>query len=153
MTRPPCAGRHELFDSTTPEDHAAAAALCAGCPIVDKCRDLLAEAKTMHGYNHLFGPRGTWAGELLAPAVPSVRGGCGTLKGYEKHRRAGEKPCDLCREEWNAYRRRRHARKQAAPCGTAAGEKRHRRAGEKPCAECLRAQALARQQRVERVVA
>lgn len=62
-TRTPCAGRHDLFDSTDPEVHALAAQLCAGCPLIDACRQRLADVIATGGY---FGrPEGTWAGELI----------------------------------------------------------------------------------------
>lgn len=30
---------------------------------------------------------------------------CGTRAGYNAHKRRDEKPCDPCREAWNAYMR------------------------------------------------
>jgi hypothetical protein len=30
---------------------------------------------------------------------------CGTTNGYHAHKRRDEKPCDPCREAWNAYQR------------------------------------------------
>lgn len=60
----PCVGRHDLFDSTDPCDHAAARELCEACPVLAACRaqleDVLARAK-FHGQ-----PEGTWAGRLIA---------------------------------------------------------------------------------------
>lgn len=32
--------------------------------------------------------------------------GCGTYSAYQKHRRAGETPCDACRQAATEYRRR-----------------------------------------------
>ena len=57
-----CVGQHALFDSTDPATHAQAAELCAACPLLDACRERLAEMKASVGY---YGhPEGTWAGEL-----------------------------------------------------------------------------------------
>jgi hypothetical protein len=61
-TRTPCAGKHVLFDSTDPADHALAARLCGWCPLLDACRDRLADMRANAGY---YGhPEGTWAGQL-----------------------------------------------------------------------------------------
>jgi hypothetical protein len=30
---------------------------------------------------------------------------CGTVAAYRRHRKAGEQPCDACREAWNAKQR------------------------------------------------
>lgn len=59
----PCYGKSALFDSTEANDHYEARALCATCPMIDACRDLLAKAKK----SSVAGgrPIGTWAGELM----------------------------------------------------------------------------------------
>lgn len=67
---PPCAGRSALFDSTFPTDHAEAAAICRACPLIDGCRELLAETRRAWGSGENYGPRGTWAGELIGKTDP-----------------------------------------------------------------------------------
>lgn len=65
---PPCAGLWRLFDSTDDADHERAAALCATCPMIDACRerrDLAARKVAGRGHPMFYGPRGTWAGELV----------------------------------------------------------------------------------------
>lgn len=57
-----CVGRHALFDSTRPEDHNEARAICATCPVIDACRQRLADMKAIAAY--YTQPEGTWAGEL-----------------------------------------------------------------------------------------
>lgn len=44
--------------------------------------------------------------------MPSRR--CGTVAGYNRHSRQGERPCDECRDARNAYRRRMRALKRLA---------------------------------------
>jgi len=77
---------------------------------------------------------------------------CGTQAAYERHLRAGEKPCAPCRAAHNAYcrgytRYRDTPPRKPQPCGTPAAYRRHRRRGEMPCmacAEALRVDSLAR---------
>lgn len=56
-----CVGRHELFDSAHPADHKQARAICADCPAIVACRDLL--TKPSH-IDTIPMPTGTWAGKL-----------------------------------------------------------------------------------------
>lgn len=53
-----------------------------------------------------------WAAFLDVPVPPGVwgrlRAQCGTLGGYQRHRRNRTRPCDPCREKWDAYRRARN---------------------------------------------
>lgn len=59
----PCAGMHELFDSTDERDHQAARAYCTACPMLNECARLLEDVRASAGrYGQ---PEGTWAGELL----------------------------------------------------------------------------------------
>lgn len=60
----PCAGMWDLFDSTDWFDHRRAKQLCDTCPMIAACRESLAEARSTQ-YSAYYGPRGTWAGELL----------------------------------------------------------------------------------------
>jgi hypothetical protein len=70
----PCVGQHWLFDSTDPEIHKQAKELCADCPALLACQDLLIDvqqvAKTMCTAGG--GPMGTWAGRLVGK--PQRRG-------------------------------------------------------------------------------
>lgn len=52
----PCAGLHELFDSTEPVDHMQAKAICKTCPVIDWCRTQVPPSTRF--------PAGTWAGRL-----------------------------------------------------------------------------------------
>lgn len=68
-TPPPCAGKWQLFDSVDPVDHHEAATLCAACPVIEDCRQRLAAARAdMH--SAVYGPAGTWAGELVGDPSP-----------------------------------------------------------------------------------
>ncbi len=69
---PPCAGRYELFDSIEPVDHAEARAYCLTCPLLDACRKRLQEA-TRDAYSAVYGPAGTWAGELIGGNIRTRR--------------------------------------------------------------------------------
>src|SRR5689334_10295763 len=62
-TTPPCVGKWFLFDSTDPNDHRDARLLCAACPEILPCSQLLADVKAEAGQSG--GPVGTWAGQLL----------------------------------------------------------------------------------------
>lgn len=57
----PCVGKWALFDSTKPDDHATAKAICGTCP--DPCTWDLREAQRLAHSGG--GPQGTWAGRLL----------------------------------------------------------------------------------------
>lgn len=91
---------------------------------------------------------------------PVALSGCGSVGGYSRHRRAGEKPCEACRVAFADYQRahrQRHGRtdrpnrRQPVQCGTVGGHSKHRRAKEKPCEACLDAYNTARKaKRAER---
>lgn len=74
---------------------------------------------------------------------------CGQNKGYVRHKRAGEDPCDPCLAAHSRYTSRwarvRRARKKGVrvlkPCGTPAAYERHRRKGEPIDDDCRRANA------------
>lgn len=100
----PCRGRHELFDSTSPDAHAYAAAICATCPFILECD--MARRDTQASLTAGAGLQGTWAGKRYAPPrkvrralppqnLPSVP--CGTLTAYRRHLRNGEQTCDACK--------------------------------------------------------
>jgi hypothetical protein len=69
---------------------------------------------------------------------------CGTHAAYARHVKAGEEPCEPCREaraaymnEWN--RRPPQRPRSRAQCGTTAGYARHWRNKEEACEACLKA--------------
>ena len=78
--------------------------------------------------------------QALEKLAPTDTGVCGTNGGWYRHTRAGQKPCDPCREAYNAKRRTRSTpRPPLKPCGTPAAYSRHYARGEKPCEECTQA--------------
>jgi hypothetical protein len=91
-------------------------------------------------------PPGAWdEAELADPSarphpewlrtVPQYRRGqapCGTPRGYSRHRRRGEEPCEACKAS-------RRKPRELAPCGTPGAAKRHWRRGER-CETCLAAE-------------
>lgn len=110
----PCAGKWALFDSTNPDDHREAAAICATCPAaqVTACRASLAATKLAAIPDG--GPVGTWGGLLVGEgaakksrrlALPREHG---TDRGYGQHRYLGEAACDDCKAahaaQWRAYK-------------------------------------------------
>ena len=72
---------------------------------------------------------------------------CGTYAAYERHRRAGETPCDACYEGLRRYSRERYAvrvgrpvrRWQRVQCGTNSGYIDHVTKRTEPCAKCRKA--------------
>ena len=49
------------------------------------------------------------------PRPPRVLQPCGTMAAFSRHRRAGERPCGLCRDANNEYERRRRRLRRADP--------------------------------------
>lgn len=82
-----------------------AKAVCATCPVKDAC--LAAATDDDHGI---------WGGMTLAERVAArVCGdGIGTVKGYRRHKRARDAPCDACSDGWATYQRERRAKGAAA---------------------------------------
>lgn len=71
---------------------------------------------------------------------------CGTWAAYKRHRKAGEEPCESCKEASRQQARQRYKpsvgrRQPLKPCGTTAAYFRHWRAGESPCDACREAMA------------
>lgn len=65
-----CIGQSALFDSTDPRDHDVARRLCRACDLLTACRTDLAQVQRDHaGAGPSGGPRGTWAGVLVASAA------------------------------------------------------------------------------------
>jgi len=101
-----------------------------------------------------------WWGALPTPAVWPIKisdakteydSRCGTLAGYQRHRRHGEPTCFDCREAKRLYeatkRGGRLARRELKPCGTVAAYKRHLYHKEPPCEPCRQANLQYRRSR------
>lgn len=84
---------------------------------------------------------------VATPRVPKPRravAACGTVSGYQRHKRLKEKTCEECRLAYNAQRQEYKAKRRALrppafvpqPCGTRGAYVRHYKRGEKPCQEC-----------------
>lgn len=88
----------ELFFPATPEQDLAARAICATCPVADRCH---AYALELHAQHRLHG---IWAGmddaerDQALDALDPQR--CGTQAGYRRHRDHAEEPCLRCRGAW-----------------------------------------------------
>lgn len=59
-------------------------------------------------------------GQRDDPDPSTCRGATGKVKGYGRHTRAGERPCDRCREAMNAYNRKRRKKWASKPGATEA---------------------------------
>ena len=82
---PPCTGQHALFDSTDVTDHLKAREICAGCPLIEACRENVADILANAGY---YGhPEGTWAGELQL----SGRYGRSVIRNHAREMRTQQK--------------------------------------------------------------
>lgn len=75
-----------------------------------------------------------------APTPPPPPADCGTRRGYDRHRRDGEDPCQKCRAGVAAEQRERRRLKAAHLCGTRRGHAAHIRRGEAPCDACAATQ-------------
>lgn len=78
-----CRGKHELFDSTWEPDHREAAELCAQCPAIGACGELLVESsQKAYGGGKGGYIQGTWAGQLFGqvgkprPVVSPIEAAC-----------------------------------------------------------------------------
>lgn len=87
----------EVFfpDPDDAEGAAVAKAVCARCPVAAACLDLALERRE---------PLGIYGG--LTPverdALAGRANGCGSVAGYARHRRWGERPCRACNAANNA---------------------------------------------------
>ena len=121
MSYTPCVGQSALFDSTHPDDHVRAKAICETCPILEAClREFLA-CRAEYPISKSTGFSGTWAGMLVDPDPRTRRNGrrpslgcCGTAWGRREHQKNGTPICEPCRIAWNAYKRDWHARRKVA---------------------------------------
>ena len=91
---------------------ATAQAYCRRCDVQAECL----------AYALANGEReGIWGGltesarrQLMKTRTRANEAKCGTISGCDKHRRNGEKPCDLCRQAYNVYNNeRRRSRSRA----------------------------------------
>jgi WhiB family redox-sensing transcriptional regulator len=110
-----------------------AAAVCAGCPVFDRCEQWADRNDITHG---------VWAGQLRERRRP--RDGqrtlqlCGQCQTMFAPRRAGQRYC--CRDCQYASLR---GRPPAGPCGSPGGARRHRLRGEPVDPLCRLAETLA----------
>lgn len=138
MSEALCVGRWELFDSTDPNDHREAAALCRECPMLLTCRKLLEEA-SLSPFARYGGPQGTWAGQLLRATTGKVAETvvCPTCLRPFAPRNASyrycSRPCAITGRQRSAERHQRRRNKASAcvDCGTTTGGTR-----------CVRCQAV-----------
>lgn len=101
-------------DVSDAEGIAAAAAVCAGCPVADPCLDYALRQQLNHGIfagttpverKVLRAERGIKTRGRAGPLAPH-----GTAAAYRRHQRAGEVPCGPC----SRAERLRHAPYDAA---------------------------------------
>lgn len=110
----PCAEDPEMWFpvGTSWDGHAAQAALakaaCRTCPIVADCLAWALDTREPYAIAGATTPRER---TKILNRPGAATSACGTRKGYERHRRRGEKPCDRCR---NAARIYSQQRRQAA---------------------------------------
>lgn len=123
---PACTGQSDLFDSTDAADHLIARELCATCPMLDRCRELLEEAREAAATWRDSGPAGTWAGELITGPRNLARladedGRWSDDAARRAHNRwnAGARDVETSEGE-RVYQRRRAARRRAQQKGSAA---------------------------------
>lgn len=133
--------------------------MCQACPIISDCLEWALQHER-HGY---------WAGThpeqrddirrrrniTLTPiATPNQ---CGTVKGYEQHRRNNEQACRSCidaenRRNWERRRSAYAAKPKKFPpeCGTTDGAHWHQTLNEPVCPMCERAVRNAQQSKRKR---
>ncbi|MFJ8146611.1 WhiB family transcriptional regulator [Streptomyces sp. NPDC096048] len=139
---------------------AEARTVCEGCPVRMAClRDALRqEGGSRAEYRH--GIRGGLTAEerrtLYERVMQSRRrtrrargesversvAECGTVSGYNKHRREETEPCEACLRAKAEYRRRYRpapTQRRIAACGTRSGYQKHLRDKTEICAPCRRA--------------
>jgi hypothetical protein len=117
-----CKGATAVFYTDSRRNEALA--ICRRCPVLEPCRaDTLAEDLTEVRARNIQGVRaGMLATERRAHYVnaqfvepPDITHG--TLSGYQKHQRHGERPCEECRraqqDYQNEFRRTRRAELRA----------------------------------------
>lgn len=127
---------HPPPGTTTAAATAEAKAVCAACPVRADCLDhALAHDETgiwggttqRDRITIRRGATGPWPCEHCdgsyrslqalrshaGKAHPDVAAACGTLGGYQRHRRLDEDPCDACRAARNTYQRDHRAQRRS----------------------------------------
>ena len=95
--------------------------ICQACPVRDQCLEDYLEAGDRFAIAGATTPRTRRRMLALADIDTDA---CGTYpKGWLRHRRHGEKPCDDCRLAANDYQRRRRAAAKASTTQTAAASR------------------------------
>lgn len=114
-----CAGTDpEAFFPEKGGSTKAAKATCARCLVAAECLDWAMASGERYGIWGGVSERDRRAlRKLLDPTTPSDTGACGTYpKGYQRHRRAGEDPCEDCTAAYSIYyERRRNEGKAPGP--------------------------------------
>ena len=98
-----CAGSNmDLFFPERGESHAAAKAICDGCPVQHECLDYALTHDEVHG---IWG--GTSERERKRIGYQTTRTlqpiNHGTAAGYTAHRRRFEEPCGRCVTAWREH--------------------------------------------------
>lgn len=102
----------ELFFPPNDGNPREARQICKSCPIIDRCLDYALHVKvdgirggtTPDQRARIRRKRGIVPSPvILSPTRPEP--GCGTRNGHMKHRRAGDVPCDPCRQANADYQR------------------------------------------------
>lgn len=125
--------------------------ICAACPLQAHCLTAAIDLDSDHGI---------WGGltpEERASTVPACADEPGTYKGWNRHRRARQEPCQPCKDahEKRLAEGRERSRKAGreggakaaaqrpkAACGTPSGHSRHTRLRETVCDDCRDARRM-----------
>lgn len=133
---PPFVGQGKCRDAPNPDwwyprqendySYRHARALCEACPVMQECREYALATRDLHGMWGATTPRqrrAILAGIELLTEWGGYHGDApGTVRGYYREKRCGEKPCDACRAAFNqrsnerqkAARRQKNEQEQAA---------------------------------------
>ena len=101
---------------------------------------------------------GADTGIVAVQRAKRTHANCGTISGYQRHRRAGEVVCRACQEAWRDYNRAKRAAEPSKPkrvskCGTISGYQKHRDLGEPTCDACKEARRTYQRDRLARKAA
>ena len=81
------------------------------CPVLAECREWAIRGNLEFGVvGGMSAPERRAAASAAGVPLPVVEPEHGTAAGAKRHRRAGERPCGLCRDAENAAHRERRAR-------------------------------------------
>lgn len=126
----PCRLDPDAFFSTDPTERQYAATLCGPCPIRLQCASYAIANDEQDG---------VWGGMDLAARVI----GCGTVRGFRRHRGRDEVPCPRCQNAYDeavSADRERRLGVEHGLGGTVRGYWLHWRMGEDACRPCKTAQ-------------